>query len=668
MTNFTIGLQTHAAPAGHSERQPLTLAEAHLTAWLSFGFVNSVVILFGRGAQIGTRALLAVFDFGQLLAIGALGYLLLRALGRTRGKHLLALLTLLVVVVGFGWVGQDFRGFAERHGRPELARMLGAYAALSIPGAAIFGWLLARPRLRWLPISTAALVVVANHHVLLADSRGIHLLLAWSALTLATTALVGARLPEAVTRRLDPLLARRWALLGLVPPLLGWATVSVLVLPPNAVLVQAFRAEGSVLFPFLVDFHGETQLAADSEAALRLQVHDHFMHRRDALAEIPASQPRLAPEQPIVLFITIDAVRADLLTEPTLRHRFPNFNRLAAESVSFSRARMPGSTTSNSVAQIFASKYSTQLSWAMTERLGATLEAEETPRLTERLEAGGYDTIHLATYKKLTSKHRIAGLFKQEHFVKPDVKGQTFALSQQLVDVTLALLDAPRTQPVFIYQHWLDPHDPYDAAGTEGDDKSRYVREVELCDRSLGKLLDGLNSRGMMGRTVLVVTADHGEALGEHGIPNHGKGLYESLVRVPLFVRVPGVTPSKVDVAVSGLDIAPTLLDLLGLPTPGVFMGQSLVGFLRNEDVELVRPIALDEPRTSKRGLVLGRYKVIEDRRRHTVEIYDLIADPNEQNNLFGGMPDREDQHLLGIMQAFFRAHDVGGSDALPEF
>jgi arylsulfatase A-like enzyme len=116
-------------------------------------------------------------------------------------------------------------------------------------------------------------------------------------------------------------------------------------------------------------------------------------------------------------------------------------------------------------------------------------------------------------------------------------------------------------------------------------------------------------------------------------------------------IRVPGVKPARIDVPVSGIDISPTLLDLAGADTPPTFMGQSLVPFLRGERPKLDRPIAGDE--RTVQSLVLGRYKIIDDRRRHSIELYDLSQDPREKNNLFGGL-DGEDELMLKALRHFF--------------
>jgi choline-sulfatase len=106
------------------------------------------------------------------------------------------------------------------------------------------------------------------------------------------------------------------------------------------------------------------------------------------------------------------------------------------------------------------------------------------------------------------------------------------------------------------------------------------------------------------------------------------------MIHVPLLIEGPGVVPRRVARPVSLLDLAPTVLSLFGAETPGHFMGQSLVPFMRGEDVQLARPIAADGSRGIRAMLFEERYKAIVDDRRGTEELYDLREDPRERRNL----------------------------------
>jgi hypothetical protein len=643
----------------------LPLADAHVAVWLAFSAINVVTILLASSAPWKTRLTLSAFDSAQQVAVAGVGYLLLRVWSR-RPSALLGLLTVVSIAVGFYCVAPDFGNFCERHQRPELRAWLGVAAALTVPSAALLGRLLSRAKWRGLALTLSALVLVANHHVLLADYRGIHLLLALNATTFATTALADAPVPVSPNARLARLRRSRAALTTATLALLV-SIAALVILPPTPVLAQAFRTEGSVFFPFLVRLHDDDDEGGAELAAFNQSMDADYTRRRDGLPAVPPSRPSLAPSRPIVIFVTIDAMRADVLAKEEWRRRLPQISGLAAESVYFSQARSAGSTTRNSLGQIFASKYSAQLRWSRSKSLGANLSEDPTPRLPNILQQAGYTTIHLPVLSNMTGRRAIVGTYQHEKRVDAKIKGQRFALSDAVVTEALAQLDEHASGPTFLYMHWLDAHDPYDAAGEAGEPFERYLRELELCDASIGRLLDALRERGWLDRVVLALAADHGEALGAHGIPHHGNGLYDVLVRVPMLFRVPGVKARRIDVPVTTLDITPTLLDLLGLPTPGQYMGQSLVPFLRGQTAKLVRPIALDDSRTRLRSLIVGRYKVIDDKKKRVVEIYDLVADPDELKNLYGSMAGGEDERLLGLTRAFFAAHDIKSDSAALE-
>jgi choline-sulfatase len=125
-------------------------------------------------------------------------------------------------------------------------------------------------------------------------------------------------------------------------------------------------------------------------------------------------------------------------------------------------------------------------------------------------------------------------------------------------------------------------------------------------------------------------------------------------LRVPLFIRVPGVAARKSDIPVTLVDLAPTLLDLLGAKTPGRFVGQSLVPILRGESPVFDRPIAGDGH--TDQTMLFGRYKLMEDHGKRTIELYDLSSDPRERRNLFGTLGGK-DELMLKVMRHYFAAH-----------
>jgi arylsulfatase A-like enzyme len=203
------------------------------------------------------------------------------------------------------------------------------------------------------------------------------------------------------------------------------------------------------------------------------------------------------------------------------------------------------------------------------------------------------------------------------------------------------ILDDPRlaTGRFFAWFHFLDPHDQYVAHDKDGIPaygktlRDRYDAEVTYTDRYLGKLLDFIAGKPWAKRAVILVTADHGEAFGEHGQFNHGFEIWENLVRVPMFFVVPGAEPRHIDTPRSAIDLAPTILELLGLPPEPGFAGTSLVPELFGAEAA-PRDVVVDLPMTSdndkRRALVHGNLKIVAYGKDELLRLFDLEADPRE--------------------------------------
>jgi arylsulfatase A-like enzyme len=156
-----------------------------------------------------------------------------------------------------------------------------------------------------------------------------------------------------------------------------------------------------------------------------------------------------------------------------------------------------------------------------------------------------------------------------------------------------------------------------------------------------------LESLGLWDKTVLVITADHGEALFEHGFVGHNEQVYEESVRIPLILRFPpGTLPDgrRISALTGLLDVAPTIADVLGIPTErtSTFRGRSLLGDAAggappSREAVLARTVGA-QPRYARIG---PRYKYLYDTRGGDEELYDLARDPGERTNLLGTEPVR---------------------------
>jgi len=188
------------------------------------------------------------------------------------------------------------------------------------------------------------------------------------------------------------------------------------------------------------------------------------------------------------------------------------------------------------------------------------------------------------------------------------------------------------SSPWLAWVHLFDPHAPYDAPAEYRAGRTAYDAEVAYADAMVGRLLEQLDAAHALDRTLVVLTADHGESLGEHGETTHGLFAYNSTLSVPLVMKGPSIAPATVEAPVLHTDITPTILDLIGLSIEQPVDGQSLVRPPSRE-----RPLyfeALDASLTRGwaplRGILQGDLKYID---LPDAELYDLATDPVELQN-----------------------------------
>ncbi len=161
--------------------------------------------------------------------------------------------------------------------------------------------------------------------------------------------------------------------------------------------------------------------------------------------------------------------------------------------------------------------------------------------------------------------------------------------------------------------------------------RALYEGNFAYVDDLIGQLMSCLEDQGLDDDTVVIVTADHGEALFEHGYIGHNTQLYEESIRVPLMVKLPGQLPRRVDDIVELIDLAPTILELAGVHVPESMQGRSLL-HPDADRVAFTRTV-WQRARYSARN---DRYKLIWDSRTGVTELYDLESDPGEAQNIYG--------------------------------
>lgn len=193
--------------------------------------------------------------------------------------------------------------------------------------------------------------------------------------------------------------------------------------------------------------------------------------------------------------------------------------------------------------------------------------------------------------------------------------------------------------PFFLFLHLYDLHAPYDLPPNPSlrHGETGYAAELAYVDRVLGDFLVFLDRRGLMQKALIVFTSDHGEGLGEHGESTHGYFIYQSTLRVPLIVHWPAgsrrIPQNRVDETASLLDVAPTILDAIGVARPSAMRGHSLI---KSGSVREIYSESLYARNhfgcAGLRSLRAGNYKYIDAPKP---ELYDLSSDPNELRNLY---------------------------------
>jgi arylsulfatase A-like enzyme len=210
------------------------------------------------------------------------------------------------------------------------------------------------------------------------------------------------------------------------------------------------------------------------------------------------------------------------------------------------------------------------------------------------------------------------------------------------------LQESPR-EPFFLWVHYFDCHEPYRPPEPWRDRFTLpYDGEIAFMDDQVGRLLAVLREKGYLQRSLVVVTADHGEALGDHGQEGHRTSLYEAVVRVPLLVRFPDGwgRGMRVKEQARTVDIAPTVLARLGIESATDSAGVDLVEHLAAPAP--VEPLAaysetphFADRREWKRSVRYDGWKLIETIESGSRELYDLRADPGETRNLLRAVPER---------------------------
>lgn len=634
------------------------MVRAVVVVALTMAAVNSVLIartlpLSDQGFRM--RGLHHFYEIGQHLAAGLLTAGLVALWGKFGSNRILwqrLVLALVSLGLAIPILQPDLYAFAHRNASlrwaPVLLAALTFVGAMGVVIAADVSFRLSknRPILAWMVAGVGAIVLILNHLVLRRDYFGVHFFLALYAAAFIAFAVASLRLPSWWPRFVA---ASPWIVSTMV------ATFTLVILPGNALLVEMLKVDGSVLAPWIARLSSIRRGTATVPPTARAWYSD-----RSKLPPIAASQPRLIAENPIILVISLDAIRADTVYSKKYDARFPTMVKLRDSSVDFTMARANGSQTVYSLTTMFTGTYFSQQYWVVHPKFpDAFPQEDKTPRFPKFLADVGFATVTVSASFFFNNEFGLMGGMTEEIYTKdPETnKSDPYAHGALVINDIIGRLKKQGAGPLFLYSHILDAHAPYNRGTAQGSEFERYIGEMEYTDRELARLLQVIQELGLASRTTLILTSDHGESFGEHGARTHGVNLYEELIRVPLFISIPGIKPRKVTTPVSLADIGPTILDLVGLPTPGYSMGQSLVPFFRGQNPTLTRPI-IAETRLKKSLVMDDGYKIIIDDRSHTTEVYNLTTDPLEQRNLYDG-PGSPEASRVELLQLFFDVHKI---------
>jgi len=614
---------------------------------------NAIQLVARLGQQLRwvTRVRVVVYDVLLFLLLGGCIAVLVwswSSLTRRLSDNLRPWAPLVAQLLLGGWLGatilaNDFANFVGKHEIPlppaVPGALVGAAAGLLATRALP---LVNKPWHRQSCLFAALIAASANARILPGNYPGLHLLVAVSSLLLFSTA-ISTWVQQRCGARM----------LAAIPAAVVFASVAVLLLPPSRIVRQNLgTSAGSAVVPFALPWLPEQH----SKSTRRLAVEQtEWFRPRSAASSVPAHEvPWFAPYGSVLL-LTVDALRADVIEGRKYDTILPNLARLRDASLRFTSARSPSPSTTTTVTSLLTGKYYSQIYFTEYAPGKVNPITDQSVRVPELLVHAGILAVNVRALWSLGPDNGVGRGFNEEPKTERD-----YGHAEQVMDLILGQVERLRREPkqrLFLYSHFVDSHAPYTLGGKRATPFDSYLAELELVDRQLGRLLEQIATPQLASRCLLIVSADHGEAFGEHDTRFHANTLYEELLRVPLMFYHPALASSAKADPVTLVDLGPTLLDLFGVATPGDYMGQSLVPMLLGTPGQFTRPIAADSGRRMQALFFADGMKVIRDLTRGTVQVFDLRNDPAELRDLTDG--DREVEPYILAMEHFFEVHTL---------
>jgi arylsulfatase A-like enzyme/Tfp pilus assembly protein PilF len=381
----------------------------------------------------------------------------------------------------------------------------------------------------------------------------------------------------------------------------------------------------------------------------------------------------LLPQGPNVLLVTIDTLRADHVgAYGADQAETPTLDGLAARGTRFETAISSSPLTLPAHAALLTGRHPPRLG---VRHNGVYHLANEATTLAERFRAAGYATGAFVSAFVLSERYGLSqgfDVYDDETGLEPAApRGYLERDASAVTRSARAWLDE-RSEPFFAWVHYYDPHASYrpPAPFDERFGERPYDGEIAYVDSQLSVLLDVV-AESTAENTLVVVTADHGESLGEHQEADHGFGLYDTVLRVPLVVRGPGVPAGRVvDDLVRSIDLTPTLLDLAGLAPIAEADGASLVPLLASgplaKSSAAEQRLAYAETLAPEIEFGWSPLFAVRSQRFHYVraprpELYDLEADPGQRVNLLEADPVSADRDETPARETALLAERLDG-------
>ena len=363
---------------------------------------------------------------------------------------------------------------------------------------------------------------------------------------------------------------------------------------------------------------------------------------------------------PDIILITIDTVRADHTPPYNGSAEMPLLRELAVRGVVYEWAFAPSNVTRRSIPSMVTGLAPNRVRGRV---VGWALRID--PRhvvVAERLLAGGYETAGFVCCYGFWGDDFRTGL--QRGLQHLEIEPNGLKLAKQAHAWLTAREASGTKKPLFLWMHLLEPHNWQQGTGAPANDDQRkqfYDRSLTAADAMMVELLSAFSNRKPEDAPIVIVTADHGEALGEHGQPYHSTDLYNSQIRVPFVIAGPGIKPGRVTETVSLTDLTPTVLELAGFVPPS---GQSMDG-RSVADLAMGRRLSVEDgglafaamikDRSNPGGItavVRGRWKLIDN--GTALELYDVHSDPGEKSNLASARPNVYND-LRGLLQQYLK-------------